>query len=132
MEIRTRRIYDPPTARDGTRILVDGLWPRGMSKQQARLDGWRRELAPSKALRQWFAHDSNRWEGFKERYFAELAAKQEALSALAEAFRDGPLTLLIRRPRPGAQQRGRTPQILAAGIQEGRGGDWRGAGMTPS
>ena len=100
MEIRTRRIYDPPTARDGTRILVDGLWPRGISKQQARLDGWWRELAPSKALRQWFAHDSSRWEGFKERYFAELDAKQEVLSALAETPGDGPLTLLFAARDP--------------------------------
>ena len=100
MEIRTRRIYDPPTALDGTRNLVDGLWPRGTSKQQARLDGWRRELAPSKALRQWFAHDSSRWEGFKERYFAELDAKQEALSALAQNSCDGPLTLLFAARDP--------------------------------
>ena len=67
MEIRKRRIYDPPTARDGTRILVDDIWPRGISKQQARLDGCWRTLAPGKGLRQWFAHDPSRWEGFKER-----------------------------------------------------------------
>ncbi len=100
MEIRTRRIYEPPTARDGTRVLVDGLWPRGISKQQARLDGWWRELAPSKALRQWFAHDPSRWEGFKERYFAELDAKHEASSALAETSRGGRLTLLFAARDP--------------------------------
>ena len=102
MEIRTRRIYDPPTALDGTRILVDGLWPRGINKQQARLDGWWRTLAPGKELRQWFAHDPGRWEGFKERYFAELDAKQGVLSALAETSGDGPLTLLFaaRDPAP--------------------------------
>jgi uncharacterized protein YeaO (DUF488 family) len=100
MEIQTRRIYDPPTARDGTRILVDGLWPRGISKQQARLDGWWRKLAPSKELRQWFAHDPNRWEGFKERYFAELDAKNEALSILAETSSGGRLTLLFAARDP--------------------------------
>jgi uncharacterized protein YeaO (DUF488 family) len=100
MEIRTRRIYDPPTARDGTRILVDGLWPRGISKQQARLDGWWRTLAPGKELRQWFAHDPSRWEGFKARYFTELDAKQKALSALAEASRGGRLTLLFAARDP--------------------------------
>ena len=100
MEIRTRRIYDPPTAEDGARILVDGLWPRGISKQQARLDGWWRELAPSKELRQWFAHDPSRWEGFKERYFAELDAKHEALSAQAETSRGGRLTLLFAARDP--------------------------------
>ena len=100
MEIRTRRIYDPPTAQDGTRILVDGLWPRGVSKQQARLDGWWRTLAPGKELRQWFAHDLSRWEGFKARYFTELDAKQEALSALAETSRGGRLTLLFAARDP--------------------------------
>ena len=100
METRKRRVYDPPTARDGTRILVDDIWPRGISKQQARLDGWRRELAPSKALRQRLAHDPSRWEGFKERYFAELDAKQEVLSALAETSGDGPLTLLFAARDP--------------------------------
>ena len=100
MEIRARRIYDPPAARDGTRIPVDGLWPRGISKQQARLDGWWWTLAPGKEHRQWFAHDPSRWEGFKERYFAELDAKQEALSALAEASREGRLTLLFAARDP--------------------------------
>ena len=100
MEIRTHRIYDLPTARDGTRILVDGLWPRGISKQQARLDGWWRTLAPGKELRQWFAHDPGRWEGFKERYFTELDAKHEALSVLAETSRGGRLTLLFAARDP--------------------------------
>lgn len=100
MEIRKRRIYDPPTARDGTRIQVDGLWPRGISKQQARLDGCWRTLAPGKGLRQWFAHDPSRWEGFKERYFAELDANHEALLALAETSRGGWLTLLFAARDP--------------------------------
>jgi len=100
MENQTRRIYDPSTARDGTRILVDGLWPRGISKQQARLDGWWWKLAPSKEIRQWFAHDPNRWEGFKERYFAELDAKNEALSILAETSSGGRLTLLFAARDP--------------------------------
>ena len=101
MEIRTRRIYDPPTARDGTRILVDGLWPRGISKQQARLDGWWRTLAPTKELRQWFAHDPSRWEGFKERYFAELDTKQVAVSAaLSTVSGDRRLTLLFAARDP--------------------------------
>jgi len=100
MEIQTRRIYDPPAALDRARILVDGLWPRGISKQQALLDGWWRKLAPGKELRQWFAHDPSRWEGFKERYFTELDAKQEALSALAETSRGGRLTLLFAARDP--------------------------------
>jgi uncharacterized protein YeaO (DUF488 family) len=100
MEIRTRCIYNPPTARDGNHILVDGLWPRGTSKQQARLDGWWRKLAPSKELREWFAHDPSRWDGFKERHFTELDAKHEAMSALAETSRGGRLTLLFAARDP--------------------------------
>jgi uncharacterized protein YeaO (DUF488 family) len=101
MEIQTRRIYDPPAAKDGTRILVDVLWPRGISKQQARLDGWWRTLAPTKELRQWFAHDPSRWEGFKERYFAELDTKQVAVSAaLSTVSGDRRLTLLFAARDP--------------------------------
>jgi uncharacterized protein YeaO (DUF488 family) len=79
---------------------VDGLWPRGISKQQARLDGWWRTLALGKELRQWFAHDPSRWEGFKERYFTELDAKHEALSVLAETCSGGRLTLLFAARDP--------------------------------
>jgi uncharacterized protein YeaO (DUF488 family) len=80
---------------------VDGLWARGISKQQARLDGWWRTLAPGKELRQWFAHDPSRWEGFKERYFVELDTKQVAVSAaLAAISGDRPLTLLFAARDP--------------------------------
>ena len=100
MNIRTCRIYDTPKPQDGTRILVDGLWPRGISKEQAHLDGWHREIAPSRELRQWFGHDPCRWEGFKQRYFAELDTKRDALSALMETNRGGQLTLLFAARDP--------------------------------
>ena len=104
MEIQTRRIYDPPAAKDGTRILVDALWPRGISKRQARLDGWWRTLAPGKELRKWFAHDPSRWEGFNERYFTEPDAKHEALSGLSENSSGGRLILLFLQVADPADQ----------------------------
>jgi uncharacterized protein YeaO (DUF488 family) len=85
MEIRTRRIDDPATAEDGPRILADGLWPRGIRREQANLDGWWRELAPSGDLRRWFAHNPGRWEGSKQGYFVELDTKHAAVSAALAA-----------------------------------------------
>lgn len=95
-EIRTKRVYEPPAADDGRRVLVDRLWPRGVSKARAQLDEWLRDLAPSTELRRWFGHDPNRWEEFTARYREELAApeRQTALETLAQAATEGPLTLL--------------------------------------
>jgi uncharacterized protein YeaO (DUF488 family) len=95
MQIWTRRVYDEPGAQDGTRILVDRVWPRGVSKQQAQLQGWYREVAPSTALRQWFGHDPARWDGFRQRYFAELDANPDAVGRLQAAARQGRLTLVF-------------------------------------
>jgi uncharacterized protein YeaO (DUF488 family) len=85
--IRTKRAYDPPEAADGARFLVDRLWPRGLTKADLEIDGWPKEVAPSDALRRWFGHDPARWEGFLERYFAELDRKPRALRPLLEAAR---------------------------------------------
>jgi uncharacterized protein YeaO (DUF488 family) len=95
MQIWIRRIYDPPTSRDGARILVDRIWPRGISKQQARLQDWHRDVAPSTELRRWFAHDPDRWNGFRERYFAQLDANPNAVAVLKEAVREGRVTLVF-------------------------------------
>ena len=89
-----KRVYDPPDAADGVRILVDRLWPRGVRKEAARIDRWMRDLAPSPALRQWFGHDPARWEEFCRRYRAELAARTEALEALRALARQRPVTLV--------------------------------------
>jgi uncharacterized protein YeaO (DUF488 family) len=94
MQIWTRRAYDPPSPVDGTRILVDRAWPRGVAKAGARLDRWDRDIAPSTALRRWFGHDPARWAEFKARYFAELDARPEALAALRRATREGRVTLV--------------------------------------
>ncbi|MGD8378647.1 MAG: DUF488 domain-containing protein [Gammaproteobacteria bacterium] len=94
MEIRTKRAYEPASRDDGTRILVDGMWPRGVSKEDLAVDDWLKQAAPSAELRNWFGHDPERWEGFRERYFRELEEKTEVLKPLVETLRRGPLTLV--------------------------------------
>jgi len=80
--IRLKRAYEKPTAADGMRILVDRLWPRGVSKAAARIDAWLKEVAPSTALRTWFGHDPARWDEFWRRYFSELKHRSEAVAEL--------------------------------------------------
>jgi len=100
MDIRTKRVYEPPEPGDGTRFLVDRLWPRGVSKESLRLNGWLRELAPSDALRRWFGHDPSRWAEFRRRYREELAGKSDALAVLRAAAARGPVTLLYAARDP--------------------------------
>jgi uncharacterized protein YeaO (DUF488 family) len=92
--IRVKRAYSPPAADDGTRLLVDRLWPRGIRKQDLQLDAWLKEIAPSEDLRKWFGHDPARWEGFLARYYSELDGKQETLELIRAAARLGNVTLL--------------------------------------
>jgi uncharacterized protein YeaO (DUF488 family) len=92
--IRLRRAYDPPGPADGRRILVDRLWPRGLSRQAARVDLWLRDVAPSADLRRWFGHDPARWSEFRRRYRAELAANPTALAELLDVARRGDVTLV--------------------------------------
>jgi len=89
-----KRAYDPAEPRDGYRVLVDRLWPRGVSKERARLDEWARELAPSAELRTWFGHDPERFAEFERRYRAELTAHEEKLDELRRRAREGTLTLV--------------------------------------
>lgn len=95
MDVRIRRAYDGPRRGDGFRVLVDRVWPRGVRKEDLELDAWWKELAPSTALRKWFGHDPERWEGFKRRYFRELEQGGEAVDALVERARRGRVTLLF-------------------------------------
>jgi uncharacterized protein YeaO (DUF488 family) len=81
-DIKIKRIYEPATVEDGYRILVDRLWPRGVSRDAAKLDLWLREVAPSTELRQWFNHDPEKWEAFVTRYRAELDNNQESIDVL--------------------------------------------------
>ena len=92
--IRLKRAYEEPAPGDGQRLLVDGLWPRGVTKADLQIEAWLKAIAPSTALRKWFGHDPTRWEGFRSRYFAELAANAEALSQLRGYLSRGPVTLL--------------------------------------
>lgn len=94
MEIRLKRAYEAPAASDGTRILVDRLWPRGLKKADAAIDHWEKEIAPSDALRRWFGHDPAKWEAFRKRYRAELAGKAEAVADLRQRIGKGPATLV--------------------------------------
>jgi uncharacterized protein YeaO (DUF488 family) len=94
MSVRLKRAYEQPASSDGYRVLVDRLWPRGVSREEARLDEWAKELAPSAALRRWFAHDPARFAEFRRRYTAELAAHEEKLGELRRRARNGTLTLV--------------------------------------
>lgn len=94
MDIRCKRAYDAPSADDGRRILVDRIWPRGVSKDDLELDGWRKDLAPSGELREWFGHDPDRWDEFRERYFAELDERRDAVGELLANTNADRLTLV--------------------------------------
>jgi uncharacterized protein YeaO (DUF488 family) len=95
-DIRVRRIYDAASPADGTRVLVDRLWPRGVRKEAARLDDWLKDVAPSTDLRKWYGHDPARFDEFRRRYLAELTGRAEraALGKLRTLAAAGPVTLL--------------------------------------
>ena len=95
MDVRTKRVYEPAASSDGYRILIDRLWPRGISREQARLDAWDRDLAPSTELREWFAHDPSRFDEFRRRYIEELRAHRPRLSELRARARRGTVTLVF-------------------------------------
>ena len=95
MAIQLKRVYEAPSASDGTRILVDRLWPRGLTKENAHVDLWLKEVAPSTLLRKWFAHDPAKWTEFKTRYKAELKHNSAQFALLKQAVAKGPATLLF-------------------------------------
>jgi uncharacterized protein YeaO (DUF488 family) len=94
MQIRLKRVYEEPGSRDGCRVLVDRLWPRGLNKESAKIDLWLKEIAPSAELRKWFGHDPAKWEEFRKRYFAELDEREEILEELWSKAGDGRMTLV--------------------------------------
>jgi uncharacterized protein YeaO (DUF488 family) len=94
MDIRLKRVYEPVAADDGHRVLIDRLWPRGISKVRAQLDEWDKAVAPSTALRRWFGHDPQRFEEFRRRYVEELRGQAPRLTALRRRAREGRLTLV--------------------------------------
>ena len=93
--IHLKRVYEEPSKKDGVRILVERLWPRGLSKDRAAVDLWLKDVAPSPELRKWFNHDPEKWDEFQNRYFAELDEKLGAVQPILEAARRGKVTLLF-------------------------------------
>jgi len=92
--LRIKRVYDAPATSDGVRVLVDRLWPRGLSKEQVRIDHWLKDIAPSSELRKWYGHDDSRWDEFKRRYFDELTALDEPVAQLRALINEHTVTLL--------------------------------------
>jgi uncharacterized protein YeaO (DUF488 family) len=93
--IQTKRVYDPANPHDGLRVLVDRVWPRGMTKEDARAELWLKDLAPSTTLRKWFAHDRSKWDVFKRRYYKELDANPQSIDKLVALAQKGRVTLLF-------------------------------------
>lgn len=94
MNIQIKRVYEKPDAQDGFRILVDRLWPRGLTKEKAAADLWLKDIAPSTELRKWFNHDPEKWKEFQKKYQQQLKENKDAVSVLKEQLKKGPVTLL--------------------------------------
>jgi uncharacterized protein YeaO (DUF488 family) len=92
--VRLKRAYEPPAADDGTRILIDRLWPRGISKERAAIDQWMKDISPSTELRKWFGHDPARWDEFRRRYAKEVRHHADLLAQLRSLARQGQITLV--------------------------------------
>jgi uncharacterized protein YeaO (DUF488 family) len=93
--IKLKRAYESPAADDGTRILIDRLWPRGVRKADAAIDEWMKDIAPSTALRKWFGHDPDRWQEFRRRYHSEIREHRDLLDRLRTLAQHGPITLVF-------------------------------------
>jgi len=92
--MRIKRVYDAPDGGDGIRVLVDRLWPRGLRKEKVKVDLWLKEVAPSDALRKWYAHDPKKWLKFKEKYFNELIPNEKLIHLIIKKAKEGDITLL--------------------------------------
>jgi uncharacterized protein YeaO (DUF488 family) len=95
MRLRTKRVYEGSASADGRRILVDRLWPRGFTKDKAKIDFWAKAVAPSNELRKWYGHDPDKWDQFRQRYFGELDANAEAVAELRTHLGRGTVTLVF-------------------------------------
>ncbi|MGH6984936.1 MAG: DUF488 domain-containing protein [Stellaceae bacterium] len=116
LDVSLKRAYEPPSPRDGTRILVDRLWPRGVKKAKARIDLWLKDAAPSTALRKWFGHDPVRWSEFRRRYRAQLKGQPEAMAQLRALARQGRITLVF-----GARDERRNQAVVLRSMLAGHG-----------
>lgn len=113
--IRVKRVYEKPSRDDGFRVLVDRLWPRGLTKERAALGLWLKDVAPSPELRKWFGHDPARWKGFQARYRKELAGRKDALKLLRQKARERTVTLLY-----GARDQEHNEARVLKKVLEGR------------
>jgi len=107
--LRRKRVYDPPSPEDGRRVLVDRLWPRGLSRTKARIDEWAKDLAPSDQLRRWFHHAPRRWAEFRKRYLEELRGQELALKELARKAARERVTLVYGARDPVHNNAGSSP-----------------------
>ena len=95
MPIKLKRVYEEPNISDGKRVLVERLWPRGLSKDKAQVDLWLKEAAPTTELRKWFSHDPAKWDEFKTRYFKELGGNPEALETIIDILKNETITFVF-------------------------------------
>ena len=93
--IKLKRAYDPPSKNDGQRVLVERLWPRGVSKEKAKIQMWLKEIAPSAELRKWYQHDVSKWEDFQKRYTNELTEKEDMIKQIEQMAAKGPVTFVF-------------------------------------
>jgi uncharacterized protein YeaO (DUF488 family) len=95
MKLRTKRVYEDPAKSDGRRILVDRLWPRGVSKEKAKIEYWAKEISPSNELRRWYQHDPDKWPEFRRRYFKELSQNPDGVTELRSRLGKGTITFVF-------------------------------------
>jgi uncharacterized protein YeaO (DUF488 family) len=116
VDVRLKRVYEPAAASDGYRLLIDRLWPRGVSREQADLDEWDRELAPSTELRQWFGHEPSRFPEFRRRYEEELRPKRSSIAELRRRAREGTVTLVYSARDPEHNDAVVLAEVLRRGL----------------
>jgi uncharacterized protein YeaO (DUF488 family) len=121
MDIRLKRAYEPAGSSDGYRVLIDRLWPRGLSRERASLDEWNRELAPSTELRRWFGHEPSRFEEFRRRYLDELGGQRSALTGLRRRARMGRVTLVYGAKDTEHNDAVVLAEVLRRGLPKGTG-----------
>jgi len=115
MQIRLKRAYEPPERDDGVRLLVERLWPRGLTKEKAKIDEWFKEVAPSQELRKWYGHDPEKWEAFRRRYLDELRANPDEVNRLRARLKEGPVTFVY-----AAKDEKRNSALLLKAYLEGK------------
>lgn len=117
VQVKIKRAYEEASDEDGQRILVDRLWPRGISKEKARIAFWARDLAPSTELRRWYSHDPAKWAEFKSKYFLELDANPQELDKLLQHVRRGPVTLIYSSTETRLNNAAALKEYLEAKLQ---------------